>query len=240
MQTFRISNLEITIVLQSSDRIVYVLSPFDGLEAWIEDAAHKYGVTIAVITGMDWDDDLTPWPAKGVPRGCPDFKGDAAHFLKTLTEEVLPEAEKRLNISPDAERTLTGASLSGLFTLWQWIECDIFHNIISLSGSFWYEGFAEWLLTQPVGGKTGRAYFLLGDREAKTKVKAFQPVLTDTQRIVSYLHAHGVNTCFELVPGNHYQYAEQRLTRAFTWMFGVPRSTVRMTLGSSLSPEGSF
>lgn len=219
MQTFGIANLKISSVFQSSDRMVSVLSPFDSLEAWMVDAAHRFGVSIAAISGMDWDNDLTPWPAKGVPEGSPDFKGNAGDFLATLTNEVIPGIERRMNISQGAERTLTGISLSGLFTLWQWIGCDVFRNIISLSGSFWYAGFAKWVLSQPVPEKKGKAYFMLGDQEAKTKVKAFRPVQTDTEEIVSYLHEKGVDACFELVPGNHYQYGVERLNRAFTWMF---------------------
>lgn len=207
-------------VNKSAERICYVLYPLDSLGEWIEEAAQKFGVSIAVITGMDWNDDLTPWPATGVPTGSPDFKENAPGFLSTLLSEVIPGIEKRLNIGKDVERTLTGVSLSGLFTLWQWMGNDTFHNIISLSGSFWYEGFVKWLKAQHVPRKTGKAYFLLGNQEAKTKVKAFQPVQTDTEEIVGYLRQNGIDDCFELVPGNHYQYGEQRLNRAFSWMFG--------------------
>lgn len=220
MRTFRISDLEVAVAGQSADRICYVLFPFDGLEDMVEEAARRFNVSIALITGMDWDNDLTPWPEKGVPRGCPDFKGNAAAFLSTLTAKVIPEVERQLEISPDAERTLAGVSLSGLFTLWQWMVSDTFRNIISLSGSFWYEGFVEWVKTQPVPNKDGRAFFLLGDQEAKTKVKAFQPVQRDTEEIVDYLRSKGIVDHFELVPGNHYQDGEQRLLRAFSWMFG--------------------
>jgi len=219
MRKFRINNLEILSVKESADRVCYLLSPFDGLEDWIETAAHKFGVSIAVITGMDWDNDLTPWPAKGEPPGSPDFKGEAAEFLSKLASKVVPEIEKRLEISEDAERTLAGVSLSGLFTLWQWMVNETFHNIISLSGSFWYEGFVEWIETQRVPENKGKAYFLLGDMEAKTKVRAFQPVEKDTEEIVDYLHGKGIDIHFELVPGNHYQYAEWRINRAFTRMF---------------------
>ena len=158
METFRIANLNITTVKESDDSICYILYLLSILGEWIEEAAYKFGVSIAVITGMDWDDDLTPWPAKGEPPG---------------------------------ERTLTGVSLSGLFTLWQWINNDTFDNIISLSGSFWYEDFVAWIKRQTVPSKKGKAYFLLGDMEAKTKVKAFQPVQTDTVEIVDYLHDKG-------------------------------------------------
>lgn len=219
MQTFRIANLKVSAVKESADRMCYVLYPFDGFGYLIEEAARKFSVSIAIITGMDWDDDLTPWEAPGEPPGCPDFKGNAAAFLKKLVTEVVPETEKRLGINAGVERTLTGVSLSGLFTLWQWMTNDTFHNIICLSGSFWYDGFVGWLKSQPAPKKTGKAYFLLGVLEAKTTIKAFQTVQTDTEDIVAYLHSHGINDRFELVPGNHYQYAEERLIRAFTYMF---------------------
>ena len=219
MQTFRIGNLNIRAVGASAARICYVLYPLDVLGGWIQDAARMFDVSVVEITGMDWDNDLTPWPAQGEPPGSPDFKGNAAEFLSTLVGKVIPETERRLNITDKPERTLTGVSLSGLFTLWQWMSHDTFHNIISLSGSFWYDGFVEWVKSQPVPRKTGRAYFLLGDMEAKTHIKAFRPVQTDTVEIVGYLHDNGIDDCFELVPGNHYQYARQRLVRAFTRMF---------------------
>ena len=166
MQTFSIDNLQITAVAGPTDRICYLLYPFATLHDWLAAEAPKFGVAVAVITRMDWDDDLTPWPAKGQPPGCPDFQGRAAGFLAKLQTDVLPAVEKRLGIAPGAERTLAGVSLSGLFTLWQWMLCDTFANIISLSGSFWYEGFAAWIESHPVPKKTGRAYFLLGNQGA--------------------------------------------------------------------------
>lgn len=219
MPTFTIANLNIRTVAGSTDRICYLLYPFDRLEEWTERAAPEFGVSIAVVTGMDWDNDLTPWPAKGQPPGSPDFRGNAAEFLTTLISEVVPEVERRMNLSADVERTLAGVSLSGLFTLWQWMSNNLFSNIISLSGSFWYDGFVTWIKSLPVPKKPGRAYFLLGNLEAKTKVKAFQLVQTDTVEIVDYLHDNGISDIFELVPGNHYQFPEQRLDRAFARMF---------------------
>lgn len=219
METLKIANLNIKAVKNSTDKICYVLYPLDCLDDWIADAAKKFGVSIAVITGMAWDDDLTPWPAKGQPPGSPRFRGQASDFLSALVTGVIPAVEHKLGITPGAGRTLVGVSLSGLFTLWQWMVCDTFRNIISLSGSFWYDGFVQWLKSHPVPQKTGKAYFLLGNQEARTGVKAFQSVQTDTVEIVDYLRANGIDDTFELVPGNHCQYGLERLTRAFTRMF---------------------
>ncbi len=150
MPTFTIANLNIRTVLGSPDRICYLLYPFDRLEEWIERAAPEFGVSIAVVTGMDWDNDLTPWPAKGQPPGSPDFRGNAVEFLSVLVSEVVPEVERRMNLGAAVERTLAGVSLSGLFTLWQWMSNNLFCNIISLSGSFWYDGFVTWIKSLPV------------------------------------------------------------------------------------------
>lgn len=221
MLTLRISNLNVAAEAKSPDRICYLLYPFDINADWIQDAADRYGVTMVVVTHIDWDNDLTPWRAAGVPTGSAAFAGEAPQFLALLKDTLMPDVEKRLGIAPDVERTLLGVSLSGLFTLWQWLECDLFTNIISLSGSFWYEGFASWVKSHSVPRKAGRAYFLLGNKEAMSPVPQFRSVQTDTVEIVDYLSAHGIDDFFELVPGNHYQYASERLQRGLDWMFGL-------------------
>ena len=96
---------------------------------------------------------------------------------------------------------------------------DFFLNIAALSGSFWYDRFARWILTNPVPSKSGKAYFLLGDQEARTSVEAFRPVQTDTLGIVRHLRDGGIQAEFELVPGNHYQHAIPRLDRALAHLF---------------------
>lgn len=201
----------------NSRKIVYILYPMDILRNWIDSASNCFDATIVVITGMDWDNDLTPWPEKGVPRGCPDFRGNAPQFLSRL-EKAVSIIESTLSVH-DAERTLAGVSLSGLFTLWQWPQNKLFHNIIALSGSFWYPGFMEWFAEQDYSEKSGKVCMLLGDKEADSKVKAFQPVAVNTQEIASRLTESGVTTVFEMVPGNHYAHPIERLNRAMSVIF---------------------
>ncbi|MDE6265208.1 MAG: hypothetical protein K2M11_08715 [Paramuribaculum sp.] len=201
------------------DRIAYILYPMDVLGDWIENAVETYGTTIVVITGMDWEAVFSPWAAKGVPKGSPDFKGESPEFLKRLQTKVLPTIEISLGIDKDAERSLIGVSMSGLFALWQWMICDTFHNIASLSGSFWYEGFLNWMKSLEIPHKTGKGFFLLGNQEAKSKVKAFESVATNTQEIISLLKTAGIDVEFQSVPGNHYSDPIPRLDKAFTTLY---------------------
>lgn len=216
-QSLKIGKLDCMYARQSEARIAYVLYPMETLGAWIDDAARRYDVSIVVITGMDWDDDMTPWPAKGVPAGTADFKGDASRFMASLQGTVMPEVEKAIGIHP-VERNLIGVSLSGLFTMWQWAMYGIFNNIASLSGSFWYEGFADWF-DKNMTVKGGRAFLLLGDREADSRIPQFRSVAAETQRVVARLKEIGIKTEFEHVPGDHFADPVGRLDRAFATLF---------------------
>lgn len=210
----------------SSDksRIAYILYPLDILSDWIEPASKKYGVTIVVITGMDWETVFSPWPAPAVPKGGQDFKGGSPDFLCLLQHKVIPQVETALGINEDVERSLVGVSMSGLFALWQWIECDIFSNIASLSGSFWYEGFVDWLKNNPIPQKSGIAYFLLGDQESKSKVKEFARVSANTAEVIGLLRAAGIKVTFESVSGGHTSNPIERLDKAFVALYPKHRS----------------
>ncbi len=204
---------------ENCNRIAYILYPMNILSDWIEPASKKYNVSIVVVTGMDWQNVFSPWAAKGVPEGTPDFKGEGPDFLKLLQKDVIPEVENTLGLGDDVERTLVGVSMSGLFTLWQWMICDTFQNIASLSGSFWYEGFMDWIKSLNIPRKNGMAFFLLGDKESQSKVRAFEAVGENTKEIWSLLGNAGIRVEYESVPGNHYADPIPRLDKAFTALF---------------------
>lgn len=218
---------------REGNEIAYILYPADTLQDWIEDAAKRYGISIIVITGFDWDNDLTPWPAPGEPKGCPDFTGQAPALLNTLTKDVIPAVERRYGLRQEIVRSLIGVSLSGLFALWQWPQCDAFRNIATLSGSFWYEGFEQWVLRQSFTNKNGLCYMLLGIAEPHSPIPAFRKVGSCTETIVGYLRRQGVNVTYDMVPGNHFQFGLERLDKAFSHLYksrkqaDSPRSAIR-------------
>lgn len=219
-QKFEIAGLQCTCSSKiSNDKIAYILYPMDMLADWIEPAAQKYATTIVVITDMDWQNVFSPWAAPGVPKGTAAFEGKSPEFLKLLQDKIIPQVEAKLGMSENVERSLVGVSMSGLFTLWQWMVCDTFTNIASLSGSFWYEGFLDWMKSLKIPAKNGKAYFLLGNQEAKSKVKEFDTVAANTAEIIQLLKAAGIDTEFQSVPGNHYSDPIPRLNLAFTALY---------------------
>lgn len=200
-------------------RVGYILYPMSISPDWIRATADAYGASVVVISGIDWDNALTPWPAAGVPKGSPAFGGLASEFLSKLTGEIVPAVEACIGFSRAPERTLIGVSLSGLFALWQWPRNSFFHSIATLSGSFWYEDFVRWVETQPFSGKTGRCFMLLGDAEPHSNNPIFATVGKCTADIVGYLRRQGVDITYKVVRGNHYQYPEERLNMAVSVMW---------------------
>lgn len=220
IQTIKINGLHChcSSVVDES-HVAYILYPMDMLADWIDAAPGKYGVTIVIITDMDWQNVFSPWPAVGVPKGSPDFKGESPEFLKLLQQNIIPRVETTLGLSSDVERTLVGVSMSGLFALWQWMLCDTFRSIASLSGSFWYEGFLNWIKSLSIPKKQGKGYFLLGDQESKSKVKKFATVGVATHEIIQLLSVAGIDVEFQSVPGNHYADPISRLNHAFAALY---------------------
>ena len=212
-----------SLIKQSSNKICYMILPegikgelCDGLKALSE----KHDVSIDIIEDVNWNDDLTPWLAAGVFKKAKPFGGKAAAFLNKLTDEIIPKTEKELGIE-DAERTLLGVSLSGLFAVWSAFNTDAFTNIISISGSLWYDGFVEWMEEQTPSPQLKKVCMLLGEKEKNSKEKRMATVEERTLAAADILKAKSQATVsFELVEGTHFSPIMPRLERAFEVVFG--------------------
>ena len=167
--------------------------------------------TLICIGGVDWDRDLSPWPAQRAFRGGEDFSGGADVFLHTLLTQLIPAAEEGL--SP-AWRAVFGYSLAGLFSLWAMTKTDAFQRCASVSGSLWFDGFADYLTAHPLLGRPERVYLSLGDREEKAKNPRMQAVRAATEEAAQIIARQGVPCAFELNPGGHFQDVLPRQKRA--------------------------
>ena len=185
------------------------------LHEGLKGLAEKNGVSIVVIEEVNWNDDLTPWPAEGVFKKAKPFGGQAAAFLNKLTNEIIPETERSMGIE-NAERTLLGVSLSGLFAVWSAFSTDAFTNIISISGSLWYDGLVEWMKEQSLSPRIKKVCMLLGEKEKNAKEKRMATVEERTQTAAIILKEKTqASVTFELVEGTHFSPIMPRLERAF-------------------------
>ena len=210
-------------IKQSTNKICYMILPegikgdlYDGLKGLSE----KYGVSIVVIEDVNWNDDMTPWPAIGVFKKAKPFWGRAASFLNKLTNEIIPNMERELGIE-NAKRIILGVSLSGLFAVWTAFNTDVFANIISISGSLWYDGFIEWMKEQTPSSRLKKVCMLLGEKEKNAKDKRMATVEERTLAVANLLKSKTqADVVFELVEGTHFSPIMPRLERAFEVVFG--------------------
>ena len=211
------------IIKQPSNKICYMILPEgirEDLSEGLERLAEKHSVSIVLIDGVNWNDDLTPWPAKGVFKKAKPFGGRAAAFLNKLTSEIIPETEKGLAIE-NAERTILGVSLSGLFAVWSAFSTDAFTNIISISGSLWYDGFVGWMEKQAPSPQIKQVCMLLGEKEKCAKDKRMATVEVETVAAANILKEKtSADVVFELVEGTHFSPIMPRFERAFEVVFG--------------------
>ena len=212
------------IIKQSTNKVCYMILP-QGLKedttAGLRMLSEKYGVSFVMIEDVNWNDDLTPWPAEGVFKKAKPFGGQAASFLDKLTCEIIPEAERDLAIVGAAERTILGVSLSGLFAVWSMFQADAFTNIISISGSLWYDGFTDWIKQNTPSSGIKKVCMLLGEKEKYAKDKRMATVEERTTAAADFLKEKSrASVMFELVEGTHFSPIMPRLERAFERVYG--------------------
>lgn len=226
-----INGLDLSIVRVESPRVCYVLLPGglmnDGAD-FLEKAAARYEVSIVVVSGMNWNDDLTPWAADPVFKREKPFGGKAAGFLKILEDDIMPETERILGLAHlvqqeqcPVERCLVGVSLSGLFAFWAAHCSDSFVGIASISGSFWFPKFEDWVLTHSLSKSVRKVFISLGDREKETRNRAMSSVEENTVSIVSHLRAAAADVNYRLEERTtHFSPIVPRLAVALDSLFG--------------------
>ena len=206
----------------TTNKICYMILPQgikEDLTAGLGVLSGRYGVSIVVIEDVDWNDDLTPWPAEGVFKKAKPFGGHADGFLNKLTNEIIPETEEHLAIK-NAERTILGVSLSGLFAIWSAFNTDAFTNIISISGSLWYDGFTDWMKENTPSAKIKKVCMLLGEKEKNAKDDRMARVEEKTLAAANFLKGKShASVLFELVEGTHFSPIMPKLERALEVVF---------------------
>lgn len=173
----------------------------------------RTGWTVIALDGIDWNHDLSPWQAKAVFRGQPDFGGGAGEYLRELTEQIIPAVEA--DIQPWT-RSIMGYSLAGLFAVYAAVETGMFESVASVSGSMWFPGFAEYV--QNALNIPGLAYFSVGDKEKHSRNAAFQSIEDSTFAVIEAMRRRGTDTMFERNPGTHFDDPAGRMMKAMEWL----------------------
>ena len=151
--------------------------------------------------------------------GCPVQlqEGGADRYLEELLDQILKEALARTDGEPEY-LGLAGYSLAGLFAIYAMYRTDRFSRVCSMSGSLWFPDFREFALSHPLVRKPDRLYLSVGDREARSRNRMLQSVQDNTEFLADFYRKQGIETEYELNPGNHYQDAALRCAKGIAWI----------------------
>ncbi|MBQ8981965.1 MAG: alpha/beta hydrolase [Lachnospiraceae bacterium] len=177
-------------------------------------------VSLAAIGKINWNDEMSPWQIDPVTKWDEPFTGGADAYLEKLTTILLPEIIKLLPDKP-AYIALAGYSLAGLFAIYSLYHTDQFDRIASASGSLWYPGFIDYVRIHEMKRAPEGLYLSLGDREAKTRNPVLQTVQEHTQEFHQLCLERGIQTTFELTPGNHFHDSDERMAKGIAWMIDL-------------------
>ena len=173
--------------------------------------------TLVAISDLDWNQDMVPWNSPPAFKNAEPCTGGADDYLHLLTEEIIPAAEKEINGVP-RWRGIAGYSLAGLFALYAICRTALFSCVGSISGSLWFPGIKEYILSREAKRLPDCMYFSLGDQESKTKNPVLRSVRQNTEDIRAFYQAKGIDTVCQLNPGNHYDHAVERTAAGICWL----------------------
>ncbi|MUU10513.1 Predicted hydrolase of the alpha/beta superfamily [uncultured Oscillibacter sp.] len=173
--------------------------------------------TLVAISDLDWNHDMVPWDSPPAFKNADPCTGGADDYLRLLTEEIIPAAEKKITGVP-CWRGIAGYSLAGLFALYSIYQTDLFSRVGSMSGSLWFPGMKEYIFSHELKRRPDCMYFSLGDKESKTRNTVLQSVQKNTEEIHAFYQARGIDTVFHLNSGNHYEHAAERTAAGIAWL----------------------
>ena len=173
--------------------------------------------TLVAVSHLNWDHDMAPWDIPPISEKDTPCTGGADDYLAQLLREIVPRAEKTLPGAP-AWRGIAGYSLAGLFALYALYRTGAFSRAASISGSLWFPGIREYIASHQPVKRPDCLYFSLGDRESRTRNQYLQCVEQNTRDIAAFYQGQGIDTVFQLNPGNHFQNGALRTAAGLQWL----------------------
>ena len=97
-------------------------------------------------------------------------------------------------------------------------QTDRFSRVGSMSGSLWFPDMKEYIFSHKPKRQPDCMYFSLGDKESKTRNPVLRSVRKNTEEIQAFYQDKGIDTVFQLNPGNHYDQAAERTAAGIAWL----------------------
>ena len=150
--------------------------------------------SLVAVSKLEWNHDMVPWDIPPIFKNGASYTSGADEYLRLLINQIIPKAESLLKGTP-VWRGIAGYSLAGLFAL-----------------------YSIYVVSRTPVKKPADIFFSLGDRECRTQNSLLRCVQQNTESIERYYHEQGIDTTFQLNPGNHFKDVVQRTAAGLQWL----------------------
>lgn len=164
------------------------------------------------ISISDWQREMSPWPAAALSKDGESFSGGADVYLENLLSVILPWATERIH-GKASFIGIAGYSLAGLFALFALYKTDVFTRVASMSGSLWFPGIKEFCKENAMKILPEKLYLSIGEKESKTRHPILKTMQENTEDLLKHFKSMGIETTYEVNPGNHFQDVNLRCAR---------------------------
>ena len=208
METFALQGRTLSLYLaENADSPLIIFNQFsdEGEAAFLDlQKENSKDFHFLAIGNLNWERDLSPWPAPALGKEGDDFTGGGEKYLDCILSEILPLAKEKINGVPEFIG-IAGYSLAGLFALYALYKTDVFTRVASMSGSLWFPGIKEFCKENTMKILPETLYLSIGDKESKTRHPILQTMQENTEDLLKYFKSMGIETTYEVNPGNHFQ-----------------------------------
>ncbi len=144
---------------------------------------------LVTISGLRWDAELTPWACEPVLSQEDDFEGKANEYTIFMTQQVIPFAEKVLfgAAGGDSDAAAGSERILAGYSL---------AGLYAIYAPYVTDAFKR------VVSASGSLWY---------------PNQENTEELCGHYAKLGINSIFELNPGNHFNNATGRLAKGIVW-----------------------
>ncbi|SHK41916.1 hypothetical protein SAMN02745163_03759 [Clostridium cavendishii DSM 21758] len=178
---------------------------------------------LPIIVGISSEnrlDDYTPWPADSLTTKFPPFGGKGDKYLDFIVNTLKPYIDKNYPTLSNIKNTfMMGFSLGGLIALYSAFNYKEFGNIVSISGSFWYECWIEYINNNDVINTNLNLLMISGKNEGKNKLTRHKDSYLYTLNTNKIMNTKLINEVPLILDDfKHHENQVNRYTLALKWI----------------------
>jgi predicted alpha/beta superfamily hydrolase len=178
------------------------------------------------VASNDRRSEYTPWPAPALAERYGGFGGRGADYLAFLAHELKPYIDGEYNtLRQPGDTGIAGASLGGLIAAYAaYLYPGVFGRIASISGSFWYQGWIEFMAAQRIAPAGRKIYLDVGSLEGTVKTNVQKEMVPQTRKAHQILRSAGFTAgdCKLVIDEgavHRQEFFTKRFPSALQWLF---------------------